>query len=97
MANNDGLWLDNDEAVAFFIPLASASLVMLTDGLPVGSLDIEDGFLTCTSCSLWAFGTVAEGFRLCVVLLLILACCGALLIDAVVPLPGLAEAEPGRG
>ena len=50
MANNDGLWQDDeDEAVAFFLPLASASFVMVTDGLPVGGLGIEDGFSTCTS------------------------------------------------
>ena len=98
MANNDGLWQDDeDEAVAVLLPLASASFVTVTDGLPVGGFGIEDGFSTCTSGLLLAFGIMAEGFRLCVLLLLILACCGAFLIDAVSPVPDLTEAEPGRG
>ena len=98
MANNDGLWQDDeDEAVENFLPLASASFVMVTDGLPVGGLGIEDGFSTCTSGLLLALGIMAEGFRLCVMLLLILACCGAFLIDAISPVPDLAEAESGGG
>ena len=98
MANNDGLWQDDeDEAVAFLLPLASASFVMVTDGLPVGGLGIEDGFSTCTSGLLLALGIMAEGFRLCVMLLLILACCGAFLLDTVSPTLDLAEAESGGG